>query len=228
MKRKVVITAGLVFVMAVSSVCAAMYNNEYTVESYDLAQKVKLPDIKNTDKLKLVAEKIKSNTPDEEDAYMITLNYVYVLEKNSASDYEQDYLHNLILNGADADMIRRIYVFLQDTDYSVDMVEKMYKIAVDICEDDEFWVETAFNRATDNAHGVLDKEQVTAYLKQGLTAEDINTANILCRKGVYTINEILDKRVGGAEWSDIFDEVYSDITASKKQIKSAVNKFRQI
>lgn len=212
MKRKAVITAGLIFIMAASGVCAAVYNSEYNVESYDLTQNVKLPDIKNTDKLKLVAEKIKSNTSDEEEAYMITLNYVYALEKNGASDYEQDYLHNLILNEADADMIRKIYTFLQDTDYSVEMVEKMYKIAVNICEDDEFWVETAFNKATDNVHGVLNKEQVTDYLNQGLTAEDINTANILCRKGVFTINEILDKRIGGTEWSDIFDEVYSDIT----------------
>jgi len=95
----------------------------------------------------------------------------------------------------------------------------MYNIAVNIYEDDEFWVETAFNEATDNVHGVLDKEQVTEYLEQGLTVEDITTANVLCRKGVYTITEILDKRSAGVEWSDIFDEVYSDVTESDTLLK---------
>lgn len=217
MKRKsrVVFTVGLIFVLAAGSVCAAVYNGGYTVDAYDLNQIVKIPDIENTDKLRLVADKIENTVPNEETAYMQILNYVYAIEKYAATDEEQNYLHDLILNGADADMVRRIYAFLQDTDYSVDMVEEMYNIALDIYEDDEFWVETAFNKATGNIHGVLDKEQVTAYIEQGLTAEDITAANVLCRKGVYTIREILDMRADGTQWSDIFDEVYSDITEPK-------------
>lgn len=214
-RNKIAFAAGLIFIFAVGSVCASVYNNEYAVDVYDLSQNIKIPDIENTDKLQLVAEKIKSTASDETDAYMQTLNYVYAIEKYAAADEEQNYLHDLILDGANADMVRRIYAFLQDTDYSVDMVEKMYNIALDIYEDDEFWVETAFNEATGNVHGVLDKEQVAAYLDAGLTVEDITAANVLCRKGVYTINEILDKRADGVQWSDIFDDVYEDVTKPK-------------
>jgi len=110
-QRKVAVIAGLIFVLAAGSVCASVYNNEYTVVPYDLSQEAEVPDIKNTDKLKLVAEKIKSTVADEEDAYMQTLNYVYAIEKYAATDEEQDHLHDLVLNGADADMVRKIYVF---------------------------------------------------------------------------------------------------------------------
>ncbi len=229
-RTKIIFLCAIVFVTTVLGVFAAINNSEYFTDEYDAEKEIDMTQIDDIDKLKLVAEKIKNDVPDADDAYMQTLNYVYAIEKYSADSDEQNYLHDLVLNGADADMIRKIYVFLQDTDYPIEMVETIYNIGKDICEDDDYWIETAFNQATDNIHGVLDKEQVTEYLEKGITADEINTANVLSRKGVYTINEILDKRLEGARWDNIFDNVYNNITSSGKllQVSGFKKVFRKI
>ena len=58
---------------------------------------------------------------------------------------------------------------------------------------------------------MLDKDDVEQYAEV-LEREDMEYANLLCRKGVYTIHELLDKRVNGESWDSITDEVYSAIS----------------
>ncbi len=73
---------------------------------------------------------------------------------------------------------------------------------------DLYWYEDAYNEITDYVHGVLDEEDVKSYVEKGLTTEDMSIANVLSRKGVYTIKQILKLRLNNRTWIEIFDDVY--------------------
>lgn len=61
---------------------------------------------------------------------------------------------------------------------------------------------------TNNVHGVLESEEINNYLSLGVTVSDIQNANILSRKGVYSIKQILDRIAGGDTIINIMNEVY--------------------
>lgn len=208
MKKRIKITvvAAAVICVAATGIAFAMREREEVAEIPILVEQV-VPEavLAAIDKMKLVADKIYAETEDREDAYLTVLYYAAQLMKYNASAEEQELLHQLILNGADAKRITQIYIFLQDTCYGVELVEPMYAAGVEL--EGDYWVEDAFNIVTENRHGVLSPEDVRTYLDQGITVNDIQTANVLCRKGVYTIQEILQQVQDGTSWEHIFSEI---------------------
>lgn len=86
----------------------------------------------------------------------------------------------------------------------------------------EHWIENVFNEITNYKTGVLELEDIEQYLEQGLTIGDISAANVLCRKGIMTIQDILEARLAGANWATLtqncqiqIPEVQSTVKASK-------------
>ena len=79
------------------------------------------------------------------------------------------------------------------------------------------------NAVTKNVHGVLNQEGVNIYFAAGLSIDDISAANILSRKGVYTITEILDKVVAGDAWENIISDIERNGTP-QRNIRSAVSR----
>lgn len=61
---------------------------------------------------------------------------------------------------------------------------------------------------TEYIHGELSVDDVNHYLEAGAAAVDIQNANVLSRRGVYTIQQILDRIIGGETIVDVMNDVY--------------------
>ena len=135
----------------------------------------------------------------------IIYNYEYLKEAYKLNDEQLDYIADLIISGYDAMDVIEICYFWLDTNEDIEIVGEIYAIK------DQFigksWIENAFNSVANDKCGVLDEEDVENYLKEGITIEDINVANKLCRKGVYTIQDILQMRKNGRTFAEIAAEV---------------------
>ncbi len=131
----------------------------------------------------------------------IVYNYEYLKTVHGLNDEQLNYISSLIIDGCEAMDILEICYFWLDTNEDIKVIEKIYRLK------DRYkgsnWIEGAFNEVTGDKCGVLDEKGVAEYLNQGLSVEDISVANKLCRKGVLTIQEILDMRINGTGFAEI-------------------------
>ncbi len=132
---------------------------------------------------------------------LIVYNYEYLKVAYNLSDEEMDYLYQLVIDGKNPKDIVSICYFWFDTNEDITIIEDIYDVKWRYKT--ETWIENAFNYVTENKCGVLETEDVNEYIRKGLTEADIVSANILCRKGVLTIQEILDMRLKGASFAEI-------------------------
>ncbi len=119
------------------------------------------------------------------------------------------FIENMILSGCDVQTTMDIYQFYLTTNEPISIVKQIYDIVFDgepITNRDVVF-ENAFNQLTNNKCGVLTEEDVISYLEKGLSVDDITEANILSRKGVMTIQEILDAVLSGTSWEQIVETV---------------------
>lgn len=141
---------------------------------------------------------------------------------------EQQYLSELIGQGYDAGWLAEIFEFWVTCCEDKTIIKDIYDSAMENGYADRYWVEDAYNNVTGNIHGVLEGEALYDYLYvDGIEIEDVKTANILCRRGVYTIQELLTKKQEGSTWPVLINEVFganygADITAME-----AVKQYRQ-
>lgn len=171
--------------------------------------------------------------------YDEVFSYIRFCIKNNLSNDEILYINSLLCEGYRLRLISEVYDFWLTTSEDIDFIGKCLEVSDDFWG--EHWIENAFNYLTCNKSGVLEtREEAEAYLSQGLTTEDIYNANILCRKGEYTIYELLDMRLEGEEWSEIClkaspSDVYKFSTdadeislldlQNEKQIKSVMESY---
>lgn len=113
---------------------------------------------------------------------------------------EMDYIANLIIQGYDPMTVMDICYFWQDTNEEISIIEQIYEYKY---LRGMTWIENAFNCVTNDKCGVLTEEDVENYAKQGVTLDDISAANKLCRKGVLTIQEILEQHQAGKTFAEI-------------------------
>ena len=135
----------------------------------------------------------------------VLYNYEYLKQVYHLSQEQLDYISDLIIQGGDAMEIMDVVYFWKDTNEDIHIVGEMYALRERY--HGVHWIENAFNKVTENKCGVLETEDVEAYLKQGMTASDIKIANKLCRKGVLTIQEILTQRLEGKSFAEIAAQI---------------------
>ena len=134
--------------------------------------------------------------------------YLLVQETNPSAD-DLSYLAGLVNKGYDVNWICSIYHFWLTCAEDREIIESIYlKAEQDANIDGRFWIENAYNAVTNNIHGVLDGGQVQSYLNKGLTIEQMDRANVLSRRGIDTIQEILDKLLAGKTWAEIVNGIY--------------------
>lgn len=97
--------------------------------------------------------------------------------------------------------------FWLDTCEDISIIEQIYNKKSEY-EGGKFWVENAYNDVTEYIHGELSVDDVNHYLEAGAAAVDIQNANVLSRRGVYTIQQILDRIIGGETIVDVMNDVY--------------------
>jgi len=157
--------------------------------------------------------------PDEEERYKAIEDYGFRKAIDNITSEQSQYLCSVVKSSNDYFLTMSIYEFWQTTSEPIDIIGKIYELY-----DEEYrsiyWIEDAFNIITENRHGVLDKAGIDAYIEKGLTTEDILYANIMSRKGVLTINEILDQRADKKAWLEITSEIYPELNEVSKSTKS--------
>lgn len=152
-----------------------------------------------------VLSTVENGGPVEYEKYENILAYSVFLAENEFSSDEIALLNELVEEGYSTRLIQEIYNFWKTTDENFSMIR-------DLCElSDEFyglyWVENAFNKLTNNSHGVLNRAEIEAYYEKGLTHDDIYTANILSRREGQTIQGILEDMLMGKSTFEIMREV---------------------
>ena len=146
------------------------------------------------------------DTEDEFEQFHKTALFMgrYCTTKESFS-----YIEQMILAGCDPNTTMDIYQFYLTTNEDISIVRQIYDMVYDgepiINRDAVF--ESAFNEITNNKCGVLTQDDVISYLEKGLSVDEIMQANLLSRKGIMTINEILDSRLLGISWEKIIETV---------------------
>lgn len=136
----------------------------------------------------------------------LLLRYEYLREVHKLSQQQMNYIADLIINGCDMNDIVNIAYFWLDTNEDISLIKEIYDLKGEY-EGSRFWIENAYDRVTASKNGTLSTDDIENYFSRGMTAEDITTADKLCRKGVYTIQEILDKRCEGQSFLQIMNEV---------------------
>ncbi|MBR2476871.1 MAG: hypothetical protein IKB50_01915 [Clostridia bacterium] len=152
-----------------------------------------------------VLSMVENGEPVEYEKYENILAYSVFLAENEFSSDEIALLSELVEEGYSTRLIQEVYNFWKTTDEDFSMIR-------DLCElSDEFyglyWVENAFNKLTNNSHGVLNRAEIEAYYEKGLTHDDIYTANILSRREGQTIQGILEDMLMGKSTSEIMREI---------------------
>lgn len=128
------------------------------------------------------------------------------------------FIENMILSGCDVQTTIDIYQFYLTTNEPISIVKQIYDMVYtgEPITNRDVVFENAFNTLTNNKCGVLTEEDIIEYIEKGLSVDDIVQANLLCRKAVMTIQEILDARLSGTSWENIIETVSGeDITLSE-------------
>lgn len=134
------------------------------------------------------------------------VDYEYLREVHGLPQEQLDYIADLVIEGCNMNDVLDIVYFWLDTDDDISIVREIYNLRGDY-EGKDDWINNAYDVITNAENGSLDVEDVESYFAKGITAEEIITADILCRKGVYTIQEILDKRCIGQSLAEIANEI---------------------
>lgn len=131
--------------------------------------------------------------------------YIYSMSVMNIPDSDSTYLNELIREGFGVSDVMSVYKFYRGTDCELSSVRKVLELKDSFKGDT--WIENCYNYITDDKYGVLEYEDVCEYLKEGLDVSDILAANSLCRRGVYTIDEILETYKSDRSWSDIYSDI---------------------
>lgn len=134
------------------------------------------------------------------------VNYMYLKDVRHMTDEQMDYLADLVIQGCSMLDIIDITYFWLDTNEDISIIPQIYALKPNY-RNEYTWIENAFNAVTNDKCGVLDTEAVKQYRTQGMGADEIMYANKLCRKGVLTIQQILDKRLQGETWQTISAQI---------------------
>ncbi len=171
---------------------------------------------RNEDRFDAIAEYLGYDTPEKSALLRKTALF---MERYCSSDEQFKLMEKMILEGCDVPTLTDIYSFYLTTNEDVTIVRDIYDYVWDRepIENSDVVFEEAFNELTNYKCGVLTKEEIEGYLEKGLTIDDIARANVLSRKGVLKINDILDKIIAGEDWKDIGE------TISGQKIKADID-----
>ena len=145
------------------------------------------------------------------------MNYKYLEKGYKLNTWNLDYICDLIVSGYDGRNVIDAAYFWLDTSEDISIIKGMCDWKENNFDyDGEFWEENAFNYVTKDKCGVLSDEELKEYTGKGISIELIMIANRLCRKGEYTIQEILDKYQNGLSMVEVAIEIDSKLYEKKK------------
>ena len=192
MKKKIVILVCVISLITTVGTFATLH----------ISQEVKFNKMSKFEQMVAVMNK---TVEDDLEFNNVLINYKYLEYGYKITEENMNYFADLIIDGYNPEEIMRCAYFWLDTDEKSSIVKDMcdWKDSCENAEKNEFWAERAFNAVTKEKCGVLTIEDLEEFERKGIKSADIMTANRLCRKGVYTIHEILKKFEEGMSMADI-------------------------
>ncbi len=235
--KKIAIISLILIVVTISGV----YASSTIFDAYNTYIDEKISETISTDALaQTVNENLKTNSSIKNAEYFKSImdccdtaqyenvaSYVSFICENTFTLEQIKIINKILEKGTTIQTLNQVYNFWLTTDEPFSMVEDICA-----CEDrffSEFWYEDAFNHLTENVHGELTGEDVRAYIEEGITEDDILTANVLSRKEGQNINKILDRVKDGEKIEDIICEIYNvkNLPEEKTNFKK-VSKLSQL
>ncbi len=231
MKKKTVTISIIIALLFVSTATIASLGELISSTQTDEVKTTPLPEISysssmaeassaNMPSINSIVSKYDINNLSYED-YTDIESYIAFMIKHTLTADEIEAIDSLVASGTTMQTIEHIYDFYLTTNEDFSLISKIAALETEFFGD--HWIENAYNAVTNDVHGVLNNEDVKNYLLN-VTPEDIEYANILCRKGVYNIKEILDKVQNGESWNDITKQIYSSVLPKSKLSGSALER----
>ena len=198
MKNKILIVSTLIVLSLTTAVLANTFIGDITAD--DTAKLEEQPILRSAETFDSISE------CNETAQYHNVSVYVAFVEENSFTPEQLKVINNILDKGTTIQSIAEVYDFWLTTIEPFEIVEEI--CALEDKYFSEYWYENAFNELTDDRYGVLNSDDIDMYKEKGISPDEILTANVLCRKGVYTITEILDMVADGQDIETIACEIY--------------------
>lgn len=216
MKRKVFVLLGVILICTMVGGLAAVQFVQNTANNASQFDKM----------VKVLDETI----TDNEEYENILIDYMYLTNGYNLTDENAEYIAGLIADGYNAREVLACAYFWLDTNEDISIIQKMCDVKAESDKYDRIstWVEEIFNYITNDKCGVLSEDDVIAYENDGISHSEIMTANRLCRKGVYTIQQILDRVKNGEKLADIAAEIENAINPSAQNFAEPVSDADEI
>lgn len=152
------------------------------------------------------------NETDEKFAEEDMEAYAYFLAELYPSDDEIQYIDALIKRGYRVKDLVEIFVYWQDTQEDLNIIEKVYAYRPPV-DGVLYWVDSAFIKLAEKGetkgnYAGLTVEEVREYQQKGLSYEEILTADKLSRYGTKEVKTILEDKQADVSWYEIMDDVY--------------------
>ena len=123
---------------------------------------------------------------------------------------DMGFVTGLVKQGYEADWLADIYDFYLTCGEDITIIKSIYDASERYDINGRNWIETSYNLATGGVHGELGLNDIIMYVSKGASIEDIEAANVMCRSGVGTIQEILDRVIEGETIEKISYEIYGN------------------
>lgn len=136
-------------------------------------------------------------------------DYIRLSALYDFTDEQTAQFYQLVSEGYDFARLLEAFEFAQDTDHPRDIgyAKQIYDKAEQMKIIGTNWAENAFNALTNERGGILTEGEIQKYIKQGITIDEIATANIMSRRGTRSVQQILDGKVSGKTWAEVAEEV---------------------
>ena len=130
---------------------------------------------------------------------------IFVFDNMTAAEY--DYIISLVKLEYDPQKLASIYRFLLLTPDDITIMREIYDMGI-LFSDERFWIENAYEMVKGTGDSTLSYEEVDAYVKSGITTDEIVLCYQMSLKGTKEIRQILDEKKNGASWPQICEQVY--------------------
>lgn len=153
----------------------------------------------------------------------------YALFKVSQQPTSEEitYMANLLNSGSPLKAVLDAYRFWSTTNANLSLIGQLTAGYQPEFAEVSYWAEDVYDAITNNTDA-LSTEEVTTYMQQGMSSDEILLANELSRKNVYTIQQILTKRQQEESWFDIISDIYDLLNHPLTVANSKKDSYRSI
>ena len=143
----------------------------------------------------------------EDDIAMAVAKLIDLFVYYNMTQEEYDYIVSLVKLGYDPEQLASIYQFLLLTPDNITVMRQIYDAGIAFA-DERFWIENAYEMVKGIGSQTLSLEEVDAYVKNGITTDEIVLCYQMSPNGTKEIREILGAKQNGASWPQVCELVY--------------------